>query len=123
LQSLFARGYGQLQILKLIAIPDGRTLPPRRLGIVPSPGKEGHMYVVAIHSISDPEAFWGGQLDLPNGTELPVVAPSSDGSRGVCIFKSDSVNTVQRLVDGATSKVSRNEFYALNEGNALGLPV
>ena len=81
------------------------------------------MYVVAIHSISDPEAFWGGQLDLPNGTELPVVAPSSDGTRGVCVFKSDSVNTVQRLVDGATSKVSRNEFYALNEGNALGLPV
>jgi len=80
------------------------------------------MYVVAIHSISDPEAFWGGQLDLPNGTELPVVAPSSDGTRGVCIFKSDSVNTVQRLVDGATSKVSRNEFYALNEGSALGLP-
>ena len=80
------------------------------------------MYVVAIHSISDPEAFWGGQLDLPNGTELPVVAPSSDGTRGVCIFKSDSVNTVQRLVNGATSKVSRNEFYALNEGSALGLP-
>jgi hypothetical protein len=81
------------------------------------------MYVVAIHSISDPEAFWGGQLDLPNGTALPVVAPSSDGTRGVCIFKSDSVDTVQRLVDGATSKLSRNEFYALNEGNALGLPV
>jgi hypothetical protein len=81
------------------------------------------MYVVAIHSISDPEAFWAGQLDLPSGTELPVVAPSADGTRGVCVFKSDSVNTVQRLVDGATSKVSRNEFYALNEGNALGLPV
>ena len=81
------------------------------------------MYVVAIHSISDPEAFWGGQLDLPKGTELPVVAPSSDGTRGVCIFKSDSVNTVQRLIDGATSTVSRNEFYALNEGNTLGLPV
>jgi hypothetical protein len=81
------------------------------------------MYVVAIHSISDPEAFWGGQLALPNGTELPVVAPSADGTRGVCIFKSDSVDTVQRLVDGATSAVSKNEFYALNQGNALGLPV
>jgi hypothetical protein len=34
------------------------------------------MYVIAIHSISDPEAFWGGQLDLPEGTELPFVAPS-----------------------------------------------
>jgi len=81
------------------------------------------MYVVAIHSISDPEAFWGGTLDLPEGTELPFVAPSSDGKRGVCIFKSDSVKTVQKLVDGATSTVARNEFYALNERDALGLSV
>ena len=29
------------------------------------------MYVIAIHEISDPEAFWSGQLDLPKGTELP----------------------------------------------------
>jgi hypothetical protein len=81
------------------------------------------MYVVAIHTISDPEAFWGGQLQLPEGTELPVVVPSSDGKRGVCIFKSDSVDTVRKLVDGATGAISRNEFHAINEGNALGLPV
>ena len=41
------------------------------------------MYVISIHSISDPVAFWGGPLDLPEGTELPIVAPSSDGTRGV----------------------------------------
>jgi len=81
------------------------------------------MYVLTIHSISDPKAFWSGQLDLPQGTELPMVAPSSDGTRGVCLFKSDSVNTVKALVDGATAAISRNEFYALNEGNAQGLPV
>ena len=81
------------------------------------------MYVISIHSISDPVAFWGGPLDLPEGTELPIVAPSSDGTRGVCVFKSDSVNTVKNLVDGATAKISRNEFYAINDGNALGLPV
>ena len=80
------------------------------------------MYVVAIHSISDPDAFWGGQLNLPEGTELPVVVPSSDGTRGVCVFRSDSLDTVRKLVDGATSKISKNEFYAINEGNALGLP-
>jgi hypothetical protein len=81
------------------------------------------MYVFTIHSVSDPEAFWGGKLDLPEGTELPIVAPSSDGSRGVCVFKSDSVNTVRSVVDGQTSKISKNEFYAINEGGALGLPV
>jgi hypothetical protein len=80
------------------------------------------MYVFTVHQVSDPEAFWGGKLDLPEGTELPVVMPSADGRRGVCIFKSDSVETVKKVVDGATATVSRNEFYAINEGNALGLP-
>jgi hypothetical protein len=81
------------------------------------------MYVISIHSVSDPDAFWSGQLDLPEGTELPFVAPSSDGSQGVCVFKSDSVDTVKNLVDGATAQVSKNEFYAINEANAQGLPV
>jgi hypothetical protein len=81
------------------------------------------MYVLTIHAVSDPEAFWGGKLDLPEGTELPLVAPSSDGTRGVCVFKSDSVNTVRNLVDGAAGAISSNEFYAINEGNAQGLPV
>ena len=80
------------------------------------------MYIFTIHTISDPQAFWSGQLNLPEGTELPLVAPSADGARGVCVFRSDSVETVRKVVDGATSAVSRNEFYAINEGDALGLP-
>jgi len=80
------------------------------------------MYVLSIHAVSDPVAFWAGKLDLPAGTEYQIVAPSSDGKRGVCVFKSDSVNTVRNLVDGATSTISKNEFYAINDGTALGLP-
>ena len=81
------------------------------------------MYVVTIHSVSDPDAFWSGRLDLPEGTELPIVAPNTDGTRGVCVFKSDSVNTVRNLVEGAAGEASSNEYYAINEGNAQGLPV
>lgn len=80
------------------------------------------MYVFTLHSVSDPAAFWSGQLPLPDGTELPIVIPSSDGKRGVCVFKSDSLDTVRNLVDGATGQVSSNEFYAINEANAQGLP-
>lgn len=80
------------------------------------------MYVFTVHQVSDPEAFWSGKLNLPQGTELPIVIPSADGKRGVCIFKSDSVDTVRNVVDGATATISRNEFYAINEGGALGLP-
>jgi hypothetical protein len=81
------------------------------------------MYVISIHSVSDPDAFWGGQLDLPKGTELSIVAPTSDGTRGVCVFKSDSVGTVRNLVEGAAGEISSNEYYAINEGSAQGLPV
>jgi hypothetical protein len=81
------------------------------------------VYVISIHSVTDPDAFWGGQLDLPEGTELPFVAPSSDGTRGVCVFKSDSVSTVRNLVESAAGAISNNEYYAINENNAQGLPV
>ena len=80
------------------------------------------MYVVAIHSISDPEAFWGGSLDLPDGTELSTAAPSPDGRRGVCLWKSDSVETVRDLVEGAAGQISDNEFFEVNAQSAQGLP-
>lgn len=80
------------------------------------------MYVFTIHSVSDPNAFWSGQLTPPAGTELAMVVPSSDGTRGVCVFKSDSLDTVRDLVDGATAQISRNEYYAINEADAMGLP-
>src|ERR671937_717006 len=111
----------QLQILQLIA-RSGRDEVAAALGNVPRPGERRAMYVIAIHSVSDPDAFWSAQLDLPEGTELPIVAPSSDGTRGVCVFKSDSVDTVRNLVDGAAGAISTNEFHAVNEGNAQGLP-
>jgi hypothetical protein len=114
----------QLQILQLIARSgEQKVAATGPLGSRRGQTKERAMYVCAIHSISDPDAFWGGQLHLPKGTELPVVVPSSDGSRGVCIFKSDSVDTVRNLVDGATGAVASNEYYAINEGNTQGLPV
>ena len=80
------------------------------------------MHVVAIHSISDPEAFWGGNLDLPEGTTLPTVLPNEDGSRAICVWESDSVDTVKDLVEGAAGEISNNEYFAVNDDNAQGLP-
>jgi hypothetical protein len=80
------------------------------------------MYVVAIHSISDPRAFWAAQLDLPEGTTLPTAVPNADGTRGICIFESDSVDTVRNLVESAAGQISKNEYFAVDEQNAKGLP-
>jgi hypothetical protein len=81
------------------------------------------MYVIAIHSISDPEAFWGGELDLPEGTTLPSVLPNGDGTRAVCVWESDSVDTVRNLVERAAGEISSNEYFEVNACNAQGLPV
>jgi hypothetical protein len=80
------------------------------------------MMVFAIHEVSKPELFWSGQLDLPQTTELRAAIPSVDGRHGVCIFRSDSVETVRNIVDSATSAISKNEFYAIDEANVHGLP-
>jgi hypothetical protein len=80
------------------------------------------MYVIAVHSISDPEAFWGGELDLPDGTTLPGVYPSPDGTQAVCVWESDSVGTVRDVVEGAAGQISSNEYFEVNADNAQGLP-
>ena len=77
------------------------------------------MYVIAIHSVSDPDAFCGAQLDLPEGTEMPIVAPSSDGTRG------DDRRRLPRDLrgpgarPGASLRVARARLIAALAGLAL----
>lgn len=81
------------------------------------------MYVVAIHSITDPDKFWSGPPDkMPEGTSLPTFAGNSDGTRAICIWKTDSVDTVQNLVEDTYGAISTNEFFAVDENVAQGLP-
>lgn len=82
------------------------------------------MHIVAIHQISNPETFWGAAegMNLPEGTTLHSAIPNEDGTRAVCVWESDSVDTVRDFVDGKVGHVSNNEFYAVNEQSAVGLP-
>ncbi len=80
------------------------------------------MYVGAIHTVSDPQRFWGTQLQMPEGVTLHSALPNEDGTRAVCIWEAPSVGTVQQLVDGAAGEISTNEFFAINQQNAQGLP-
>jgi len=82
------------------------------------------MYVIAIHDITDPEQFWAkaNEVNIPDGTELPTVAPNGDGTRAICVWKSDSVDTVRDIVEGSAGDISNNEYFAVSEDNAQGLP-
>ncbi len=84
------------------------------------------MHVIAIHDISDPQAFWGAaqaSMDhLPEGTTLHSAIPSQDGSRTVCVWESDSVETVRNLVEDTVGHVSTNEYFPVDDKQAIGLP-
>jgi hypothetical protein len=82
------------------------------------------MFVVAIHAIDDPKAFWEGAqaLEIPAGTTLHSAIPNEDGTRAVCLWESGSVATVEAIVEGAAGDISTNEYFDVNEQNATGLP-
>ena len=82
------------------------------------------MHIIAIHSISDPDRFWGAadSSEIPEGTTLRSALPNEDGSRAVCVWESDSVDSVKELVESTVGDVSKNEFFEVNEQNAQGLP-
>ena len=83
------------------------------------------MYVTAIHSIDDPTKFWEAAqaLQLPEGAVLHTVTPNEDGTRAVCLWESSSVSIVEGIVEGGAGDVSTNEYFAVNDQNAMGLPV
>ncbi len=82
------------------------------------------MYAIAIHQISDPETFWAAAADLqlPQGTTLHSAIPNGDGTRAVCVWESDSLDTVRDFVETNAGQISNNEYYEVNEQNAMGLP-
>lgn len=80
------------------------------------------MHVIAIHSISDPDRFWGTAPDLPDGTTLHSAFPNQNGSRAVCVWEADSLDKVKQVVEGAVGDVSSNEYFEVNADNAQGLP-
>jgi hypothetical protein len=82
------------------------------------------MYVSAIHEISDPEKFWGMDPDdvIPEGVVLHSALPNGDGSRAVCLWEADSLDTVQKIVEENVGQFSQNEYFEINAENARGLP-
>ena len=75
-------------------------------------------YVVAIHTISDPERFWGGAVEalaqLPPGVVLHASYPTQAGTKAVCLWEADSVDVVRKIVDDGGGDSSSNEFFEVD---------
>jgi hypothetical protein len=84
------------------------------------------MFIVIQHQISNPEKFWGTAQEatskLPADLKLHSSFPNSDGSKAVCVWEANELNTVKELVEGSVGQFSNNEYFAVDAKNAMGLP-
>jgi hypothetical protein len=82
------------------------------------------VYAIAIHTISDPEKFWAGaqDMEIPSGLTLHSVVGNQDGTKAVCVWEGDSVDSIRNFVDPVTEGISMNEYFQANEQYSTGLP-
>lgn len=84
------------------------------------------MFVAVEHDISNPEVFWARAKEivpnLPAHVKLHQCFPNKTGSRGICIWEGDSVKAVQTYLDGQVGHVSSNDYYEVENREAIALP-
>ena len=85
------------------------------------------MYITAIHEISNSEKFWEVARSaisegFPAGITLHNSLPNATGTRAVCLWEADTVDSVQNIVDSAVGQYSKNEYFEINADTAMGLP-
>ena len=84
------------------------------------------MYIVVQHSISDPVNFLKGAEEvnkkIPPNVKLHHVFSAPDGTRAVCVWEADSIIAVRDLLEPATAKFGRNEYYEVPNKEGIVLP-
>lgn len=82
------------------------------------------MYVLACQRIADPLAFWRMRERpdprRPGQLRLVHAIPSIAHDVLVCLWESDSVETVRGYTDVTYGCLSRNEYHEVDVAEALG---
>jgi hypothetical protein len=83
------------------------------------------MYIMVQHTISEPAVFWNAvdpRNSLPPQVKLHHTFPTPDGTRAVCIWEAESVNAVRDFVEPLFGKVSRNEYFPVENREGFARP-
>ncbi len=84
------------------------------------------MYVSIHHTIKDPASFQtrGQQLrdGWPDGLTPLQFLPGVDGRRASCLWEGGSLDAVRDYIDGCLGDSSDQEYFAVAEEYAFGLP-
>jgi len=76
-----------------------------------------------------PAEFWGSvQNNLINLREdgvirLVCIFPNENMDQCTCVWEADSIETLDRYLKNKMGKASKNNFYKINEANAIGLTI
>jgi hypothetical protein len=82
------------------------------------------MYVLVQHTISDPSAFWNAAdpNTISPKIKLHHTFPTADGTRAVCIWEAESVDTVRNALEPLIGKISRNEYFTVENREGFARP-
>lgn len=83
------------------------------------------MFVAIEHDIQDAAKFQQRAekaFPLPDGLHVHIFLPASDLSYATCLYEAKSVDQVREFVDGLLGDSSRNRYFPVSEGHAIGLP-
>lgn len=61
--------------------------------------------------------------ETPAGLRPVQFLPSTGGDAAVCLWEADSIESLSRYVDGTLGDSSRQDYFAIDEQHAMGLPV
>jgi hypothetical protein len=80
------------------------------------------MYIVAQHRITDPARFWSASPQGPGAPRLDAAFPSHDKTRGVCLWESDSIDSLREHIDAVVGDAAENTYFEVDAEFAVGLP-
>jgi hypothetical protein len=82
-------------------------------------------FVVAEHTITNPDAFFGLVPEVLKGRpgiKVLQSLPNMSNDRTVCLWEAHSVDALKDFLDPLTAKSSRNTYYEVDSTKAMGLP-
>jgi hypothetical protein len=82
------------------------------------------MYIMVQHTISEPAAFWNAADPTAISPQIKLhhTFPTPDGTRAVCIWEAESVETLRSFLEPATGRMSRNEYFPVENREGFARP-
>lgn len=84
------------------------------------------MYVAVHHTINDPASFHTRGMRLretgADGLAALQFLPDGSGDRAACLWQGPSLDAVRQHIDGCLGDASDQEYFAVSEERAFGLP-